>query len=64
MVGNEIKSYFRSSKSGGGGGIKWPACIPFEDIHSICPWANTPILVIFRNGGPIRLNECILKYLY
>ena len=25
---------------------KWPAYKPFWDIHSICPWANTPILVV------------------
>ena len=24
---------------------QWPACKPFGDIHSICPWANTAILV-------------------
>ena len=29
----------------GGGASQWPACKPFGDIHSICPWANTPILV-------------------
>ena len=28
------------------GASQWPACKPFVDIHSICPWANTPILVI------------------
>ena len=26
---------------------KWPGCKLFGDIHSICPWANTPILVIW-----------------
>ena len=37
-----------SSKMGGGGGAsQWPACKPFGDIHSICPWANTPILVYY-----------------
>ena len=33
----------------GGGGVgasQWPVCKPFGDIHSICPWANTPILVL------------------
>ena len=25
--------------------MPWLACIPFGDIHSICPQANTPILV-------------------
>ena len=30
---------------GGGGASQWPACKPFGDIHSICPWANVPILV-------------------
>ena len=25
------------------------ACKPFGDIHSICPWANTPILVLLYN---------------
>ena len=25
--------------------MPWLACKPFGDIHSICPWANTPILV-------------------
>ena len=33
---NAIESDFRSSKM---------TCKPFGDIHSICPWANTPILV-------------------
>ena len=30
---------------GGRGPSQWPACMPFGDIHSICPWANAPILV-------------------
>ena len=25
--------------------MPWLAYKPFGDIHSICPWANTPILV-------------------
>ena len=29
----------------GVGASQWPVCKPFGDIHSICPWANTPILV-------------------
>ena len=33
---------------GGGGASQWPGCKPFGDIHSICPWANTPILVFFK----------------
>ena len=32
---------------GGGGALQWPGCKPFGDIHSICPWANTSILVIY-----------------
>ena len=47
MARNAIESDFRSSKMGvGGGASQWPACKPFGDIHSICAWANTPILVI------------------
>ena len=45
MVRNAIESDFWSPKMGGGGASKWPACKPFGDIHSICPWANAPILV-------------------
>ena len=45
MATNAIESYFWSSKMGGGAS-QWLACKPFGDIHSICPWANTPILVI------------------
>ena len=26
--------------------MPWLACKPFGDIHSICPQANTPILVV------------------
>ena len=40
----------------GGGGSQWPACKPFGDIHSICPWANTPILV--RNCYYNPLIKC------
>ena len=29
--------------------MPWIACKPFGDIHSICPQANTPILVISLN---------------
>ena len=39
MSRNANESDFRSSKMGGG-----EACEPFGDIHSTCPWANTPIL--------------------
>ena len=39
------KFIFGHPKWGGGGASQWPACKPFGDIHSICPWANTPILV-------------------
>ena len=46
MARNAIKIHFRSSKMGGGAS-QWPACKPFGDIHSICPWANTPILVYY-----------------
>ena len=54
MARNAIKIHFWSSKIGGGGGgcggaSQWPVCKPFGDIHSICPWANTPILVIPPN---------------
>ena len=31
-----------------GEGSQWPGCKPIGDIHSICPWANTPILVFIR----------------
>ena len=50
MARNAIEFQFRSSKMGGGGGegaSQWPACKPFGDIHSICPWAHTPILVFY-----------------
>ena len=44
------KFIFGHPKWGGGGGSsQWPACKTFGDIHSICPWANTPILVIISN---------------
>ena len=29
------------------GASQWPACKSFVDIPSICPQANTPILVVF-----------------
>ena len=45
MARNGIKIHFQSSKMGGGS-QSWPACKPFGDIHSICPWANTPIIVV------------------
>ena len=48
LIWNAIKSDFWSSKMGGGAS-KWPACKPFRDIHSICPWANAPILVFHCN---------------
>ena len=42
----EVRSNFIfSHPKWGGGASQWPACKPFGDIHSICPWANTPILV-------------------
>ena len=46
MARNVIESDFWSSKMGGGAASQWPVCKPFVDIHSICPWANTQILVI------------------
>ena len=51
MARNAIESDFGHPKwvGGGGGASQWPACKPFGDIHSICPWANTPILVIICN---------------
>ena len=60
-----IESDFRSSKMGGGGGAsQWPACKPFGDIHSICPWANTQILVYIMyqiikiySNDPITIME-------
>ena len=45
MARSAIEIHFRSSKMMGGGTSQWPACKPFGDIHSIGPWANTPILV-------------------
>ena len=39
------KFIFGLPKWGGGGASQWPACKTFGDIHSICHWANTPILV-------------------
>ena len=47
------KVIFGHPKWGGGGASQWPACKPFGDIHSICPWANTPILVflLFWHGA-------------
>ena len=32
----------------GGGASQCPACKTFGDIHSIFPWANTPILVVYE----------------
>ena len=47
---NAIEIHFRSSKIGwGGGASQWSACKPFGDIHSIWPWADTPILVLYGN---------------
>ena len=48
MARNAIEIHFRSSKMGAS---QWPSCKPFGDIHSICPWANTPIIV-----------NCVIKY--
>ena len=31
--------------------MPWLACKPFGDIHSICPQANTPILVIAHDNN-------------
>ena len=39
------KFIFGHPKWGGGGTSQWPACKPFGNIHSICPCANTPIVV-------------------
>ena len=42
-------SVIQNGVGGGGGASQWPArpaCKPFGDIHSICPWANTQILVL------------------
>ena len=52
MARNAIKSDFRSSKMGRGGGSasQSPASKLFGDIHSICPWVNTPILVYDKLG--------------
>ena len=40
--------------------MPWLAYKPFGDIHSICPWANTPILVLYVNVA-INLPYFILK---
>ena len=47
LKGRELRSkvIFVIQNWGGGGASQWPACKPFGDIHSICPWANTTILV-------------------
>ena len=42
------RKWFSVIQNGGGGAYNGhAACKPFGDIHSICPWANTPILVYF-----------------
>ena len=43
--------------------MPWLAYKPFGDIHSICPWANTPILVIpwFDNIN-VATCVCIMWY--
>ena len=41
-------SHQSSEMGGGGGASQWPACKPFGDMHSICPWSNTPVLVVYR----------------
>ena len=56
MARSAIEIHFRSSKIGGGGASQWPACQPFGDIHSICPWANTPILVFKCNNNLTKSN--------
>ena len=48
------KFIFGHPKWGGGGASQWPACKPFGDIHSVCPWANTPILVFIY-------SQCIMN---
>ena len=57
MARNAIESDFRSSKMGGGGASQWPACEPFGDIHNICPWANTPILVYLSRYWEVAVSE-------
>ena len=61
------KVIFGHPKWGGGGASQWPACKPFGDIHSICPWANTPILAMFvfvchlRNNNHYSMFQCKYK---
>ena len=53
-----------SSKMGGGAS-QWPACKPFGDIHSICPWENTPILVqIWSWSANFMQNYAMHKLIY
>ena len=49
MARNGDQNLFSVIQNGGGGAAsQWPTCKPLGVIYSICPWANTPILVFLN----------------
>ena len=56
LIWNGEKCDRKWFQNGGGGASQWPACKPFGYIHSICPWANTPILVILWNHALYEID--------
>ena len=46
------------------GNPKWPVCKLFGDIHSICPWAITPILVFLGYRQYCLYNLYYESYMY
>ena len=52
---------FSVIQNGGGGASQWPACKLFGDIHSICPWANTPIIVYNWLSGHRKFTKSEIR---